>query len=128
MAGLVSADSCVHPAYSLVRQLTRLSADIAGSILEFIPLLQHLSTTYTPDTLPIHAIVPSLIGYAFSGPSPTDRPFGNADQAILEDKLMRGLGFEGYVAQGGDIGGFISFKLGNLGKGCKGASYLVPIT
>lgn len=68
----------------------------------------------------MHIIVPSLIGYGFSGPPPLDATFGNVDQALLQDQLMRGLGFEGYVAQGGDIGGFVTFKMGNVGKGCKG--------
>jgi microsomal epoxide hydrolase len=60
------------------------------------------------------------MGYGFSGPPPLDAKFGNADQAILQDKLMLGLGFNKYIAQGGDIGGFVTFKMGNLGKGCKG--------
>jgi pimeloyl-ACP methyl ester carboxylesterase len=85
-----------------------------------LPLLRHLQSAYTPARLPVHIIVPSLIGYGFSGPPPLDAKFGNADQAVLQDKLMRGLGFDGYVAQGGDIGGFVAFKMGNLGKACKG--------
>jgi microsomal epoxide hydrolase len=91
-----------------------------GSIIEFLPLLRHLQSTYTPATLPVHVIVPSLIGYGFSGPPPLDKTYGNADQAMLQDQLMRGLGFDGYVAQGGDIGGFVTFKMGNLGKACNG--------
>lgn len=42
------------------------------------------------------------------------------DVADLWDKLMRGLGFAGYVAQGGDIGSFISRLLGERYDGCKG--------
>lgn len=97
-------------------------ADLTGSIIEFLPLLRHLQSTYTPSTLPAHIIVPSLIGYGFSGPPPLDATYGNVDQALLQDQLMRGLGFDKYVAQGGDIGGFVTFKMGNVGKGCKGGS------
>lgn len=44
------------------------------------------------------------------------------DQARIIDKLMVGLGFgDGYVAQGGDIGSFVSRTLVVFYEGCKAA-------
>lgn len=91
-----------------------------GSVLEFIPLLHHLSGTFTPDDLPVHIIVPSLIGYGFSSPPPIDDDFTTGDNAALFDQLMRGLGFEQYVAQGGDVGSLVSTYLGADYPACKG--------
>lgn len=96
-----------------------------GSILEFVPMLQLLQKTYTPATLPHHIIVPSLIGYGFSSPPPTDRPFTGAVQAAIFDGLMRGLGFGkehgGYLAQGGDVGSFV-VRIMTKFDGCNGKS------
>lgn len=87
-----------------------------GSVLEFTPLLKHLTETYAPATLPYHVLVPSLIGYGWSSPPPLDRPFSSRDNAGIWDALMRGLGFSkdkgrGYLAQGGDIGSFVTRQL-----------------
>ena len=92
-----------------------------GSILEFIPLLQHLTQKYTPETLPVHLIVPSLVGYGFSSPPPVDVDFATKDNATLFDVLMRGLGFDKYIAQGGDVGSLVARFLGEL-DACKGES------
>jgi microsomal epoxide hydrolase len=86
----------------------------------FLPLLIHLTERYTPLTLPVHLIVPSLIGYGFSSAPPVDRDFTTADNAVLIDSLMRGLGLEGYIAQGGDIGSYVSRFLGERYDSCKG--------
>lgn len=83
-------------------------------------MLQHLRDTYTPETLPIHAIVPSLVGFGFSAPPPRHDRFTNLDTATLWDQLMRGLGFESYVAQGGDIGSYVTRLLGEKFDACKG--------
>jgi microsomal epoxide hydrolase len=91
-----------------------------GSVLEFLPLLHHLSKTYTPETLPVHVVVPSLIGYGFSSPPPVDDDFTTRDNAALFDKLMTGLGFKNYIAQGGDVGSLVSSTLGAEYPACKG--------
>ena len=93
-----------------------------GSILEFLPLFHYLSATYTPEELPVHIVAPSLIGYGFSSPPPIDDDFGTTDNAALFDQLMRGLGFESYVAQGGDVGSLVSRALGADYPACKGTS------
>lgn len=92
----------------------------AGSIIEFLPMLQRLKDTYTPATLPIHAIVPSIIGYGYSSPPPRHEKFGLDDIADLWNKLMLGLGFEQYVAQGGDLGSHTSRMIAQRYDGCKG--------
>ncbi|KAJ7218632.1 Alpha/Beta hydrolase protein [Mycena pura] len=74
-----------------------------GSFIEFIPILEILSKKYTPETLPYHVVVPSLPGYAFSsGPQSTE--FKQMDVANIFNDLMVGLGFDKYIAQGGDVG------------------------
>jgi microsomal epoxide hydrolase len=96
-----------------------------GSILEFVPTLLHVSKTYTPANLPYHVIVPSLVGYGFSSMPPLDRPFGARECAGAFDALMTGLGLGigsprgGYIAQGGDIGSFVSRQLATF-DGCIG--------
>lgn len=91
-----------------------------GSVFEFRPLYTYLTKTYTPATLPVHMIFPSLIGYGFSSPPPLTQDFQTCDNAPLFDKLMTGLGFEAYAAQGGDIGSYITRFLGMRAAACKG--------
>lgn len=91
-----------------------------GSFLEFIPILDNLRKTYTPSTLPYNIVVPSLPGFAFSSSPPLDKDFNLSDSSALIDKLMVGLGFGSYVAQGGDIGSAIARILGATSENCKG--------
>lgn len=77
-----------------------------GSFLEFLGILDYFRSKYKPADLPYHIIVPSLPGYALSSGPPLDRNFKVEDIAHVIDKLMVGLGFKGYVAQGGDIGSY----------------------
>ncbi|KAJ6464772.1 Alpha/Beta hydrolase protein [Mycena vitilis] len=74
-----------------------------GSFIEFISLLGILSRKYTPETLPYHVVIPSLPGYGFSS-GPQTRDFKMAHVATIFNDLMLGLGFDKYVAQGGDVG------------------------
>jgi microsomal epoxide hydrolase len=69
-----------------------------------------------------HFIVPSLPGYAFSSPPPVDKEFSYPDIAHLFNGLMVGLGFNAYIAQGGDLGSYISRKLAEKYDECKGVS------
>jgi pimeloyl-ACP methyl ester carboxylesterase len=57
-----------------------------------------------------HVVVPSLPGYGFSGPT-RERGWhpGRVGRAWAE--LMAGLGYERYVAQGGDWGSFVTTQL-----------------
>ena len=85
-----------------------------GSIVEFLNVIQPLAH---PERFGGHeddafdVIAPSLPGYGFSG-SPS-RPIGPRKIAGFFSDLMTGvLGYDGYVAQGGDWGGAVSSWLG----------------
>ncbi|TFK31278.1 Alpha/Beta hydrolase protein [Crucibulum laeve] len=92
-----------------------------GSFLEFLPIMDHLRTTYTPETLPYHVIVPSMPGYTFSSPPPLDKDFRLEDVARLFDKLARGLGFgKGYAVQGGDVGSGVARVMAAEHESCVG--------
>ncbi|KAF2835079.1 alpha/beta-hydrolase [Patellaria atrata CBS 101060] len=91
-----------------------------GSFLEFLPILDLLRRKYTPQDLPYHIVVPSLPGYTLSSPPPVDKDWDTFDSARLMHKLLVALGFEaGYVAQGGDIGSYISRILGAHYVSCR---------
>lgn len=95
---------------------------IQGSFLEFIPLMNHLQSTYKPSELPVHIVCPSIVGFGFSSYPPRHDYMDNLDSAALNDALMRGLGFSKYVAQGGDIGSYISRIMGEKYESCAGMS------
>ncbi|KAF4551184.1 Epoxide hydrolase-like protein 4 [Elsinoe fawcettii] len=91
-----------------------------GSFLEFLDLLDLIKKKYTPDTLPYHIVVPSLPGYTFSSGPPTNKNATFEEMSSVPGKLMHALGFEkGYVAQGGDLGSFVSRYLGGFDDSCK---------
>lgn len=91
-----------------------------GSFMEFLPMLGILRSKYTADTLPFHAVVPSLPGYGLSSGPPTDRDFTAGDAARVLNKLMVELGFGGgYIAQGGDVGYFLARKMSAVHDECK---------
>lgn len=113
-------DGRVSHIYETILKCVQQIPDVLGSFLEFIPLFHLLSSKYTPETLPIHLICPSLIGFGFSSPPPRHDRFTNLDVADLWDQLMRGLGFASYVAQGGDIGSFVTQLLAQNFDACKG--------
>jgi pimeloyl-ACP methyl ester carboxylesterase len=57
-------------------------------------------------------VVPSLPGFAFSGPLPRNG-VGYVETADMWVKLMRELGYERFVTHGGDAGAFVSARLGH---------------
>ncbi|KAF2432527.1 epocide hydrolase domain-containing protein [Tothia fuscella] len=57
-------------------------------------------------------VIPSLPGFGFSGPLP-QKEIGYIETADLWVKLMKGLGYERFVAHGGDAGAFVSARLGH---------------
>jgi len=69
-----------------------------------------------------HFVVPSLPGWTYSSPPPLDQDFAIKDVSYLIHGLMRGLGFNKYVAQGGDIGSMVSVDLAVRYKECTGTS------
>jgi microsomal epoxide hydrolase len=90
-----------------------------GSFLEFLHILDNLRSMYSADNLPYHLIIPSLPGYAFSSSPPLDHDFRVDDAARLFDKLATLLGFEGYMVQGGDVGGRVARVMAAKYTNCK---------
>lgn len=85
-----------------------------GSVVEFnniIEPLAHPERFGGDEADAFDVIAPSLPGFGFSGrPS---RPMGPRGMAGVFAKLMTGaLGYDGYIAQGGDWGGAITSWLG----------------
>lgn len=82
-----------------------------GSVLEFTHLLDRLCEPEDESQPAFHVVTPSLPGYAWSD-KPV-RPIGPRGVAKLYNKLMVDvLGYDGYVAQGGDWGCLISAWIG----------------
>jgi pimeloyl-ACP methyl ester carboxylesterase len=84
-----------------------------GSVLEFVDLLGPLTDPVAhggerEDAF--HVVVPSLPGYGFGG-KPTATGWGVERIADTWAELMRRLGYERYVAQGGDWGAPVSIAL-----------------
>ena len=85
-----------------------------GSVVEFLGIIEPLAHPQrfgggVEDAFDV--IAPSLPGFGFSGRPP--RPYGPRKMAGLFAKLMTDvLGYDGYLAQGGDWGGAISSWLG----------------
>ncbi|GAA5899466.1 epoxide hydrolase family protein [Sporobolomyces salmoneus] len=91
-----------------------------GSFLEFLHTIPLLTEPKEAGAQAFHVVVPSMPGYAFSSPPKTSKWVMN-DTARIFDKLMVGLGYTSYVAQGGDWGSVTARLLGSLHKDhCKG--------
>lgn len=90
-----------------------------GSFVEMerlIPLLADPGAQGGDPADAFHVIVPSLPGYGFS-PAPTKSGVGSREIAVLWLKLMAGLGYDQFAAQGGDIGAGVSTWLARLFPG-----------
>ena len=85
-----------------------------GSVSEFFELIQPLAhpEQFGGDIEDAFTVIaPSLPGFGFSGRPP--RPYGPRKMASVLNSLMtKTLGFESYLAQGGDWGGAICSWLG----------------
>ena len=85
-----------------------------GTIVEFLDFIEPLAhpERFGGDKSDAFTVIaPSLPGFGFSGRPP--RPYGPRKIASLFGTLMKEvLGYEGYLAQGGDWGGGISTWLG----------------
>ncbi len=85
-----------------------------GSVVEFLDIIGPLAhpERHGGDAADsFHVVAPSLPGFGFSGRPP--RPYGPRRIARLFNSLMSGvLGYDGYLAQGGDWGGAVSTWLG----------------
>ncbi|PPQ86918.1 hypothetical protein CVT25_009804 [Psilocybe cyanescens] len=90
-----------------------------GSFLEVRKILP-LLTQEVPGQPSFHVVTFSLPGYGFSD-APKKKGFAISQFAEVGHKLMLSLGYEEYVAQGGDWGSRISSRIASLygGKHCK---------
>jgi microsomal epoxide hydrolase len=77
-----------------------------GSFIEFLPMLGLIREKYSAKDLPYHIIVPSLPGYTLSSVQQMEKAWTLEDTARIINQLMLNLGFNKYLAQGGDVGSF----------------------
>jgi pimeloyl-ACP methyl ester carboxylesterase len=100
-----------------------------GSVVEFQKVIGPLSDPVAHGGRPedaFHVVCPSLPGYGFSA-KPTSPGWGVDRIAQAWDELMKGLGYERYLAQGGDWGSAVTTAIGyqNLGS-CVGIHVNMP--
>ena len=77
-----------------------------GNFLEVAPMIRELTHPSSDSEQAYHVVAPSLPGYCFS--SYPNKEFGVADMATTLNNLMLALGYDRYIAQGGDWGSIIS--------------------
>ena len=85
-----------------------------GSFVEFIEVIGPLTdpTAHGGDAADaFHVVVPSLPGYAFSD-KPTTTGWGVQKTAAAWASLMARLGYDRYLAQGGDWGSMVTTSIG----------------
>jgi pimeloyl-ACP methyl ester carboxylesterase len=85
-----------------------------GSIIEQLKIIDRLSdpTAHGGDAADaFHVVIPSMPGYGFSG-KPTSTGWGPERMGRAWAELMERLGYDRYVAQGGDWGAFVVDQMG----------------
>jgi len=85
-----------------------------GSVVEFVKLIEPLTDPTGHGGRAeeaFHIVIPSLPGFAFSN-KPTTTGWNSTRIARAWDTLMVRLGYERYVAQGGDWGAVVTTALG----------------
>ena len=85
-----------------------------GSIFEQLKIIDPLvnPTAHGGDASDaFHVVIPSMPGYGFSG-KPTSTGWGPERMGRAWDVLMKRLGYDRYVAQGGDWGAFVVDQMG----------------
>lgn len=85
-----------------------------GSFYEVLKLLPLLTDPQDPNAPAFHVVAPSLPGYAWSQ-YPSRKGFGLKQHAETLHGVMQACGYEsGYIAHGGDWGGFLSRLVSKL--------------
>src|SRR5690348_3535239 len=82
-----------------------------GSVVEFLDVIGPLTDPRSSD--PFHLVIPAIPGFGFSGPV-SGPGWDSRRIAAAYAKLMAGLGYDRYGAQGGDFGAFIAPDLGRV--------------
>ena len=100
-----------------------------GSVVEFHKIIEPLVAPGAHggnDADAFHVICPSLPGYGFSG-KPTATGWGVGKIADVWDSLMTHIGYDRYVAQGGDWGAAVTTAIAMQNKGrCSGIHVNMP--
>lgn len=81
-----------------------------GSVVEFLKVIEPLSAPADPESPAFHLVIPSLAGYGFSG-KPTQTGWSTKKMGEAWSKLMARLGYDRYLAQGGDWGAVITTQV-----------------
>lgn len=84
-----------------------------GSVLEFLKVIEPLADPAAHGSSPadaFHLVIPSIPGFGFSE-KPTELGWGSDRIGRAWSTLMRRLGYEAYVSQGGDCGSVISQRM-----------------
>jgi pimeloyl-ACP methyl ester carboxylesterase len=85
-----------------------------GSIIEQLKIIDRLTDPTTHGASAedaFHVVIPSMPGYGFSG-KPTSTGWGPERMGRAWAELMKRLGYDRYVAQGGDWGAFVVDQMG----------------
>lgn len=82
-----------------------------GSIAEFVDVVDELADPKDEGAQAFHVVAPSLPGFGYSD-KPTDTGWGTEKIAAAWVELMQRLGYDKFVAHGGDWGGVITTILG----------------
>ena len=88
-----------------------------GSVIEMLDSADPLTNPTAHGgtaTDAFHLVLPSLPGYGFSG-EPAEVGWDLVRTARAWSELMRRLGYDRYVAQGGDVGAGVTDAMGRLG-------------
>ncbi len=97
-----------------------------GSIVEFHKVIEPLTNPENPADA-FHLVLPNLPGYGFSG-KPTSPGTSAEKIATMWGQLMARLGYDRYVAQGGDWGALVTQCMGvSETEHCAGIHINMPI-
>ncbi len=98
-----------------------------GSVVEFLGVIDELAEPAHPAAQSFHVVAPSLPGYGFSQ-KPAETGWGVQRIARAWTELMARLGYDRWVAQGGDWGAAVTTAIGQLApEGCRGIHLNMPL-
>lgn len=96
-----------------------------GSVIEFLEVIPLL--TEPAEGMAFHVVAPSLPGYGFSG-KPAQTGWGVERIGAAWGQLMARLGYDRWVAQGGDWGAIVTTMIGRQAPtGCAGIHVNMPL-
>jgi len=97
-----------------------------GSVMEFMGVIERLTQPENSGQA-FDLVIPSMPGYGFSG-KPAETGWGVGKIAVTWGKLMERLGYDRWVAQGGDWGAAVTTEIGKLAPaGCAGIHLNMPL-